>query len=93
MNTLNLSKNDGVNLKPCPFCGGNRVGIKRQHDLDTDGSYYRIECRDCGVGTKERFAYEACPIFFDGIRNEWNRRHNETPSEYDRLCGRENSNV
>jgi Lar family restriction alleviation protein len=33
------------NLKPCPFCGGNNIEIKRGHNNIFNSS---VECKDCG---------------------------------------------
>lgn len=65
-------------LKPCPFCGGSRAAITSECDIDTEGKFYRVECLDCRAKTKERYAMETCPIFYESVRNDWNTR--ATPS-------------
>jgi len=38
-----------MNLKPCPFCGGNP---KIQEDSFMHGSYYDIQCQKCWAQSK-----------------------------------------
>lgn len=81
MNTLNLSKDDRVKLKGCPYCGsGSAFATKNEFEL------YWIHCDECGaVGPGDTTHEKAIAA--------WNRRHDETPSEFERLCGKENSHV
>ena len=96
MHSLDLSKDDGVKLKPCPFCGGD-VDLVERGNLLVFLCKPESHCIGSGLGTygladKRETAIET-----------WNRRRGQNlgrpmweedpPSEYDRLCGRENSNV
>ena len=55
-----------TNLKPCPFCGGN---AEPKHDPFLN--YWKIYCPHCGIYTQTWRTY-------DGAREHWNRRYNET---------------
>lgn len=60
---------DNVELKPCPFCGGNALG-------PTDAWPHIIACEKCGASVKG-FSYDE-----DGKREaaeKWNRRAKEEP--------------
>lgn len=65
----------GVELLPCPFCGGT-PGMA--HSYDADGCYWaRVRCDACGAQTRGRWASnrgDACPIFYGEVRSEWNQR-------------------
>ena len=37
---------DGMNLKPCPFCGSHDVAIMREGKSDKNAAY-RMVCRKC----------------------------------------------
>ncbi|MDX1117052.1 hypothetical protein GOL29_03250 [Sinorhizobium medicae] len=93
MDALNLSKDDRVKLKACAHCGG-KAGV------NIAGGGFGIFCNDCGVGVRKRIHPG---IYLDWRKHAeaeerlavlaWNRRHDETPSEFERLCGKENSHV
>lgn len=74
MNSLDLSQNDGVKLKACPYCGSSCVGLE-----DMGDGYFAVECEDCVAGGPSETSR-------DRAVSAWNRRHDETPSEYERLC-------
>lgn len=64
----------GINLKPCPFCGGGAGYNKRKEwNCDSKGNAvtisarYKVACRVCGCGTAWLFYEE------DAI-DAWNRR-------------------
>ncbi|WP_313031796.1 Lar family restriction alleviation protein [Brucella sp.] len=61
-------------LKPCPFCGSNRIAFRSTPDMDTDGKFHRISCNECGAGSREKFAMETCPLFYEELRSAWNTR-------------------
>ncbi len=61
-------------LKPCPFCGSNQLSFRSTPDMDTDGKYHRISCNECGASSRATFAMDACPLFFEELRNAWNTR-------------------
>lgn len=79
MDALNLSQNDGVKLKSCPFCGG------EAEKVDCSGGVAFITCMECHA--------EGPLGQYGQALDRWNRRHDETPSEFERLCGKENSHV
>lgn len=58
-------------LKPCPFCGGEAVLIKRKLKTEfypSDGSYY-AHCKKCIITTQPRKNAES-------VIEAWNRRVN-----------------
>lgn len=61
-------------LKPCPFCGSNRVSFRTTPDMDTNGQFHSISCNDCGAGSREKYAVETCPLFYEELRIAWNTR-------------------
>ncbi len=65
-------------LKPCPFCGGTPHQTKSYNEYD-EGTYYSYKCRDCGAKSGEKYARETCPIFYAGLRDDWNRRTDLSP--------------
>ncbi|MDW9528097.1 Lar family restriction alleviation protein [Sinorhizobium meliloti] len=81
MDALNLGQNYVVNLKGCPYCGsGATFTTTNEFEL------YWVHCDECGaVGPGDTTHEKAIAA--------WNRRHDETPSEFERLCGKENSHV
>ena len=59
-------------LKPCPFCGGNNVNLKRYNIKYNDWWY--VSCDDCEIALD--------PLYFNGQMKEkaierWNRRAKE----------------
>lgn len=88
MNAFDLIQNDGVKLKPCPNCGMDVEIIQKGDRLLAFVCPPDSPCRGSGLFTcadadKRDSAVEA-----------YNRRvvrwdYNETPSEYDRLCGKD----
>ena len=61
-------------LKPCPFCGGNSISFRSTPDMDTDGKFHCVSCNECGAKSREKFAMDACPLFYEELRNQWNTR-------------------
>lgn len=57
-------------LKPCPFCGGNNVGVWHEFWYVAERDDYAVQCYDCHFGLSikhtEKEAIEA-----------WNRRAND----------------
>jgi hypothetical protein len=92
MHSLNLSKDDGVKLRPCPLCGGKNTRID-------ESTYWTGMRSEVVSATLRHWCEPVCGDVFANrtinirARNEaqatdiWNRRHNETPSEYERLIG------
>lgn len=62
-------------LLPCPFCGGKPHVRPSQ---DADGCFWAwVQCGQCGARTQGDWVSSctgACPIFYEGVRNEWNQR-------------------
>src|SRR5512138_1982687 len=67
-------------LLPCPFCGG-KAGIHRSHDAD-GMLWVGVRCQGCGAASTQDWCSPGndCPIFYEGIRNSWNRRPAHEPS-------------
>ena len=63
-----------IELKPCPFCGSNQLSFRSTPDMDTDGKFHRISCNECGASSRATFAMDACPLFYEELRNVWNTR-------------------
>lgn len=61
-------------LKPCPFCGGNSISFRNTPDMDTEGKFHCVSCNECGAKSREKFAMDACPLFYEELRNQWNTR-------------------
>ena len=60
------------NLKPCPFCGSNKVEkIERTGWGVGTLVRTRIECKNCGIKTRIFYNYEK-----DTAEEYWNRRAN-----------------
>ncbi|MQX90286.1 Lar family restriction alleviation protein [Sinorhizobium meliloti] len=84
MNAFDLSKDDRVKLKPCPFCGtiehlaSIRIGSQVDGFTPIAVRCHHLDCDEVQGPTGNGYA-EAVQL--------WNRRHDETPSEFERLCG------
>lgn len=63
---------NGIELKPCPFCGGENMS-ERSRIYDFGEDIY-IMCRECGA------KIQICKEYgWDELRKRWNRRSdNET---------------
>ena len=65
---------DGLNLKPCPFCGGEaRLTVQSY----PGGDRYRVCCTDCGATTWPRI------ISGKDAAKAWNRRKGDTTNDAD----------
>lgn len=62
-------------LKPCPFCGGNNIGITYVESYSVDSSYETFGCKSCGIGIDQYDAKSPQQEL-----NEWNKR--TTPEGY-----------
>lgn len=64
--------NERIELKPCPFCGGNAKLVDHTFWNDTTKSFsyksYGVMCRHCGVQGFQFYETEEEAI------NAWNRR-------------------
>ena len=45
------------NLKPCPFCGGNNVGVFNW-EVTFQGDYFKAYCEDCDFELKPQMTEE-----------------------------------
>lgn len=73
-----------TDLLPCPFCpDGGKPYIDHSHD--PDGCYWaKVKCHTCGASTRGKWASDrsdTCLIFFEEVREEWNRRAQPAPSQ------------
>lgn len=80
-----------IDLKPCPFCGGEPYFLKPRHEKGTAFDTMMIECKHCGAlpygvsvydGKKEEDKKAAIAKF-------WNRRSNDWISVKERLPEKE----
>lgn len=55
-------------LKPCPFCGSNRIFVAT-HEFDESPDYYKVECNECESETGFKLSKHAAIA-------AWNRRSN-----------------
>ncbi|RVP13125.1 hypothetical protein CN085_19630 [Sinorhizobium meliloti] len=76
MDALNLSKDDAI-LKSCPFCNSGETSMYEDHNS------FVIEhwCRNQGRSSKKVTVLGAT---LEAAIDDWNRRHDETPSEFER---------
>ena len=68
---LKLIRNGGVEIKPCPFCGGDKVKTWQKTWKDGGENYnpfYEIHCLECGAGFNDIFETEEDAI------ERWNSR-------------------
>ena len=65
-----------ANLKPCPFCGGEKVGMATESNKIVFGMFKFIACKDCGASSRRYFVSNGneCPQFYEEVRDSWNRR-------------------
>ena len=70
------------NLKPCPFCGSDKITIWNSHGKHNNWFYY-VKCDICGgqggtAGTPNNWdktdENEWNNIYFDKAVNKWNER-------------------
>lgn len=48
----NLIRFDVAELKSCPFCGDEKIGIKCQYSSKYDAFFFVVECNCCGANTR-----------------------------------------
>lgn len=71
-------------LKPCPFCASEKVSMGVDYDHDGSNTTWRfIQCRDCGSRGKSKWHSPGndCPLFYEEIRDAWNRRDLKPPPQ------------
>lgn len=60
-----------INIKPCPFCGGEAVLSNNKVVGGYDYSF--VQCKKCGIHTKDyRVSTDYCSS--ERAINDWNRR-------------------
>ena len=62
------------NMELCPACESDRSSMRSERDADGFGTFYWIQCSNCGFRSREHFASEECPQFFQEVRDSWNIR-------------------
>src|SRR5690606_34659543 len=74
-----MSKQTSKTLLPCPFCGG-KAGIHRSHDAD-GMLWVGVRCQGCEAASTQYWCSPGndCPIFYECVRNSWNRRASVEP--------------
>ena len=60
-------------LKPCPFCGSDKVRIRNDYDAD-QCRYIQVHCGGCGAMSRPEFSSDPCALTHQEIRDDWNRR-------------------
>ena len=60
LKSISVSVEEG--LKPCPFCGSNKVEIVENTDCDTTDSSYYVRCNNCGATTKYFYVCFYCEL-------------------------------
>jgi len=65
-----------INLKPCPFCGGDKAYIRRSPGDDGFGDFFSVKCNQCKAETAQKYVSNGncCPIFYSEVRDMWNIR-------------------
>ena len=66
-----------VELKPCPFCGGEPYIAKRRFSWtdDDEAVYYGVGCKKC------RVQFSCSNVDLTDASNEWNKRISEEGKE------------
>ena len=67
-----------MNLKPCPFCGGEAYARFEANKKDVFG-YASVECRKCGAVPYVHQVYSGMDREYAvrGVSEAWNRRAHE----------------
>lgn len=73
-------------LKACPFCGG-EASIRSEYDSDGYGYFHWVECKKCRSRSASHFASQGneCPIYYQGVRSDWNNRQHENKLKADAI--------
>ena len=56
------------NSKPCPFCGGTELNVKKYDDGET--AYYTVVCETCWAKGPDAFAEAQAWIFWNKLREK-----------------------
>ena len=68
-----MRENEGMELKPCPFCGGTRIEV---YDYDYGiTETIGVRCKDCGAHIENMFESDEEAV------EAWNRRAGEGDTE------------
>lgn len=60
---------DRENLKPCPFCGSDKIAIVHQHSSKFEAYYSKVECGVCGAGTRAVENFECSNPESEAMKN------------------------
>ena len=66
-------------LKICPFCGG-KARMSKNYDGDMV-QWDFVKCDSCGARSRGKWvshSSNACPIYYEEVRQEWNTRTKDT---------------
>jgi hypothetical protein len=69
-------------LKPCPFCGDSKAYISRETDPD-NCLWVKIQCRKCDAASSPKWCSRGNddPLFYEEIREAWNRRADQVSQQ------------
>lgn len=74
---------DRTDLKPCPFCGSDKIAVVHQHSGKFEAYYSKIECGICGASTRALENFECDNPESEAMKNSrsvsevvelWNNR-------------------
>ena len=74
-------------MKPCPFCGGTpHIASEYEDYSESGGKFFWVRCGSCRAQSAKKYAAQGndCPNFYAEVRDEWNQRFEQNPSEADR---------
>lgn len=74
-------------LLECPFCGSGSE-IRTSYDNDGSNAVWKfVQCNGCGSRTMGKWFSPGndCPLFYEEVRDQWNRRAKTVSSNADML--------
>lgn len=60
---------DRTDLKPCPFCGSDKIAVVHQHSGKFEAYYSKVECGVCGASTRALENFECDNPESDAMKN------------------------
>lgn len=60
---------DRTDLKPCPFCGSDKIAVVHQHSGRFEAYYSKVECGVCGGSTRALENFECDNPESDAMKN------------------------
>ena len=69
---------DGIDLKPCPFCGGTKLKVYTYYYDDGDCEV-SIACKSCGAKVTDQMSYSSKEEAKAATAEIWNRRCETEP--------------